>query len=396
MRQQPRERERRQRLAAARLADDADEVSAVEREAHVVDGHELPGVGLERHREVLDRRSTSSPSGSAARGSARRTRGLRAAETLAPGAWNASAIASPSIANVTPAMVMAARGRQGDDRSRVELVEALGEHAAPVEVGRLDAEAEEAERRQRDQREADRHGRLDDQRLRDVGQDVAGDDPPPADADRARGRDVVGRHDLHRQRLRHARERRHGRDRDREHRLDAAWAEHGRDEQRDDQRGERDRPVDDVHQRGAQRAARDRRGRAHQAPEHGRDRRARDREHEREPRRHERPCEHVAAEVVRSEPVRGGRRLPRVRRVELGRLRAPDHRREDREEEQQREHRQRHRAGAGARDALERSQGPHASRSPERGSRIARTTSRSVLRTSTIVPRIRIEPWMTG
>ena len=52
---EPHERERRDRLARAGLADDAQRLLAVEREADAVDGLDHAGVGEEVGREVLDR-----------------------------------------------------------------------------------------------------------------------------------------------------------------------------------------------------------------------------------------------------------------------------------------------------------------------------------------------------
>src|SRR5260370_17369905 len=88
-----------------------------------------------------------------------------------------------------------AERREGERRAReggeppgdVEEVAALGEHAPPRGRRRLDAEAEEADRRLRDDERGELEARDDDDGRRDVGQDVAEQDPRPARPERRPG-----------------------------------------------------------------------------------------------------------------------------------------------------------------------------------------------------------------
>src|SRR5260370_15334610 len=92
-----------------------------------------------------------------------------------------------------------AERREGERRAReggeppgdVEEVAALGEHAPPRGRRRLDAEAEEADRRLHDDERGELEARDDDDGRRDVGQDVAEHAPLPTRPGRRGGLPLV-------------------------------------------------------------------------------------------------------------------------------------------------------------------------------------------------------------
>src|SRR3546814_221035 len=85
-------------------------------------------------------------------------------------------------------------GRPGDERGRNaenDAVLVVLHDAAPVGLRRLDAEAEEGERREEQHRESEAQAELSEQRREGIGQDLAKDDPQATLAAQPRGLDEL-------------------------------------------------------------------------------------------------------------------------------------------------------------------------------------------------------------
>ena len=190
-------------LAAAGLADEAERLAGQDLEAHAVDRVDGGVLRPEADDEVLDAQERSAVArlrggrrpcgrrGAAARGRGRVGRRRRHAQRLLTEPRGSSASRSPSPMKLIASteIAIAAPGAihtQGFSRIVPDVDRAV-EHLAPAGLRRLDAEAEEAQAGLGDDRVRHAEAREDDQRTRDVGQDVPADDPPIAGAD-ARGR----------------------------------------------------------------------------------------------------------------------------------------------------------------------------------------------------------------
>ncbi|MDQ1041240.1 hypothetical protein QFZ75_007656 [Streptomyces sp. V3I8] len=203
---------------------------------------------------------------------------------------------------------------------------------APVVGGRGHAQTEERQTGEGEQGVAGRDGGVDDQGLGDVRQDVAQQDPYASRAQCACRRHVVQRFHTRDQGLHQTREpRRHGQS-DRENGPPLARPEDHREEQRQQQSGEGHRDADErVHHPADPSAEQYRHAAEQQARAHP-DRRGAQGESHRQPRRHQHPRQHVAAQTVGTEPVVRRGTGQQVRAVHgIGPL-TPQHRGEDRQQ----------------------------------------------------------------
>ncbi len=108
-------------------------------------------------------------------------------------------------------------------------IPAIGQHAAPLGCGRADADAQEAQRRRRDDGRSDAHGGQDDDGRHDVGEQVAEDDRPGGAADHPGGGHEFPLFDAQHIAARQAHVAWHRGDAYRDHQVDHAGAERGDD-----------------------------------------------------------------------------------------------------------------------------------------------------------------------
>ena len=178
------------------------------------------------------------------------------------------------------------------------------DHAAPVRVGRLHAEPEEAERGDEQEGEAEAQAEFGGQRRNRIGQDFARDDPPPAFAAQARRLDEFETDDVHR------RPRARG---------ETPWASRAcaivtistgtavpstdRTTKAKIKRRHRQHEVDEARERQVDPAARDRGGEAGDDADGEGERRDDERKADRQPRAVDQAADDVAPEIVEPEPM---------------------------------------------------------------------------------------------
>jgi hypothetical protein len=332
--------QRGQGLSAARLAHDADRLAAVDVEAHPAHGAHRTGRPGEAHLEVAHaehdvvgrvgevRRGRTG----IGRGPAARHRQPAAAH-LDTQTFDAQPLDPQPLGDRLADQVERQAGQQhgragGERRGRVQVegARAVVEQPAPVEGRRLDPESEERQAREGQQRAAGADGGVHDQRLGDVRQHVADQDPSPADPGHPRGRHVVAGGDPAHQRVHQPGERRGAGEPDGHHRPRRPDAEHDGEEQRQQHPGEGHGDVDRGRHQPPHPAAEHERRRPEQQPDDDRDRHGQQGEHDRQPGRDERAGEDVAAEVVGARPVRRRRLGQDVRGVDGLGVGGPEHR----------------------------------------------------------------------
>ena len=151
----------------------------------------------------------------------------------------------------------------------VAAVDAVGDHLAPARGRRRHAEAEVREPGLEQHVGGDERRGVDDQRRRQVRQDVAGDDPPLARADRARGLDEQRRAQREHRRPHQPRRVVPREQRDHHDHVAEAGADHHRRADGQEQRREGHRPLDRPADHGVRPAPGPARGHAeHQPDEH--------------------------------------------------------------------------------------------------------------------------------
>ena len=153
---------------------------------------------------------------------------------------------------LTP-MVRSDRAGGIERRREVEIdhVAVVLDHAAPIGVGRLDAEAEEAQRRDEQEGEAEAQPELGDQRRQCVGQDLAADDPPQPFAAQPRRLDEFEHDDVHGDGAAQAEDPGRIEDGDGRDQHRQLGAQHRQDDEGEDQRRHRQQEVDDARQDGS-------------------------------------------------------------------------------------------------------------------------------------------------
>ena len=379
----------RQRLPGPRLADDADDLARPSAERHAAHGD---GTAREGHRQVLDGQHLSPVSALGVVMRRLRQRG------------NALRPALPSRARLTRrdlgqrlAQHREGHGSEddrdrradGDDRRDVDAADPLRQHAAPVVVGRLHGEAQEAEAGHGEERLAHGQRAGEEQRLGDVRKDVPREEPCPADPERPRCRHVVRPDHGRGQRLAEAGERRREREGDPDDGAAGADTDDRGHEDRDEQRGKRDREVDEARQHPPEPLSHERGQRSERDPDEGAEKGREEGERDREARRDENTLEDVATEVVRSERMGEARALIGGVQVEPRGLVRPEHRREHREEHDRRDAGDGEDSDRGTENVTPASQAGrrHLSRMVERGSITPRAMSTTKLITSTSVPK---------
>ncbi len=191
------------------------------------------------------------------------------------------------------------------------------EHVAPGGLRRLRAQAEEAQRRFQQHRVGERHSRLDQERRHHVGQDLAHHDAPVAHPDGAGGVDILLAQHVVGRRARQPRESRNEDDADREHGVEDAGAQARQQDDRQQDRREGEQQLHQPHQREIDPAAEiggeDADDRAADQADADGDQRDLDRD----ARREDRARQHVAADLVRAQPVRGARPLQHEGDIEV-------------------------------------------------------------------------------
>ena len=286
-----------------------------------------------------------------------------------------------------------ARGERGE-RVDVDPGEALLHEPSPVVRRLLDAQPQEGQPGEAEQHPSGADRDVDDQRLRDVGQDVPHQDAQPTHAGDPRSGHVVAFGDPGDERLAEPGEGRRSGETDGEHGTRRAHTEDHGQEEHEQQAGEGDQDVDRRRHHPSRPAAEEQRGsaedQAHQDAEGGRQQR----EGHREPGGHQDPEEDVAAQAVRAEPVVGGRAGEQVVGVDGVRPVTPQDRGDDGKDEDEGQQAEPGHADGGPEDT---EPAPH-HESPivERGSRRARATSTRVFTTSTQTPYTRTAPCTTG
>src|SRR5579883_1020629 len=94
------------------------------------------------------------------------------------------------------------QGRDGEsgikrrEQAEIDRRGVLADHAAPIRIGRLDADAEKTQRRDKQEVEAEAQAEFRHQRRRGVGENLARDDPPQAFAAQARRLDEFEHDDV--------------------------------------------------------------------------------------------------------------------------------------------------------------------------------------------------------
>ena len=230
-----------------------------------------------------------------------------------------SASRSPSPRKLSASTVTKIE-RPGERRVPGRLAEQVppeGEHGAPGGIRRLDPEPEERERGLDEDRVGHGERALDDQRREAVGQDDAGRDVDAASPQRPRGLDELLLADRQGVGARDAGEGRDEHDSDRHHGVLERWPEdgHQRDGQQDRREGQQG--VHEAHDEAVEPAA-DVPGQETQRDAHGGGDPHRDRaDHERGARPVHDPAQDVAPQVVRAQPVAGGRREEAVDGMDL-------------------------------------------------------------------------------
>ena len=239
----------------------------------------------------------------------------------------------------------------------VDAAQAQPEQPAPVVGGWLDAEAEEGQAGEGEQGVAGGDGRVDHERLADVRQDVAEQQPDPAHAGDAGGGDEVLPRDFRGQGLGEPGEPGRDGEADREQGPGRADAEDDGEEQGQQQPGERHRQVHRGRDPPAGTNPEHHRRQSQQEPDRHAGAGGRERQQHREPGCHQDPEEDVPTQVVGAGPVGGRGTLQDLAGVHgLGPL-APEQRRDQRQHQDHREQRGRARPDRGAQRA-----GPHATR----------------------------------
>ena len=321
LRDEPDDGEGRHRLAAARLADDADGLALLEVEAHAVDRVHDALAGEEVRLEIAD--------------------GEERVRHQVSRVLGSSASRRPSATKFAHRIERRDRDRGDDDEQREDAVRlvALLRHRAPGGVRRSDAEAEEREEcfPEDDARQLQEH--RDDEHPERVRQEVSQQNPMPARAHDSRSAHVVvllQRDDLAAD--------------------DAGRGEPGRDRERDDQRPEpaaaEDRERDDrerqvretvegveeAHHAVVDLAADEPRDRSvGDADDEDHDRRG-EPDPDRDAPAERGAGEQVAAEAVRAERVLEARALARLREVDLVRVVRRHGRPDEAEQDHEHEH----------------------------------------------------------
>jgi hypothetical protein len=236
----------------------------------------------------------------------------------------------PSPRKLAPAAVimMASPGKVAIHHASRKVVAAVGEHIAPGGRGRLDAEAEKAERRLEDDHARHLEGAEHQRGAHDSGQEM-----PPQDALVPRPEPARGLHELLIAQHEHhaaggARVHRPGGHREHDDDVPERRPQQGHDREREQDEREGELQVDAAHDHGVEPAA----VVAGEQPERDAEQsRGKDRgqaHRERDPRAVDDPAQDVAAQVIRAEPERGAAaRVHEARRLEpdqdlLGRRRA--------------------------------------------------------------------------
>ena len=293
LREQAHDRERRHRLAAAGLADDAERLALLDGEADAVDGVHVAAARLEVRAEVVDFEDRHLRSALGAR-----------VERVA------QAVGDEERAQDEP------RDRDARDDDDVRVREVLGvavlRERAPRRVRRVDAEAEEREERLAEHDAGQLEEDEDDHEAERVRQQMPEENAMPARADRARRahvvvlleRDDLAAHD--------ARRREPGRDGQRDdHRPEVDGAEDRERDDRERQVRQAVEGVEDAHQPVVEPAADEARDRAvEDADHHDRDGGG-EADPDRDPAAERRAQEQVAAELIGAERMRPGRRQVR-------------------------------------------------------------------------------------
>ncbi|MPL91104.1 hypothetical protein SDC9_37167 [bioreactor metagenome] len=310
------------RLAAARLADDAEDLARGDVEADPVDRAHDPRRAAELGPEVADAEKAHGLS-------------LRLQRDRQPLAHKREGDADPDDGEAR---------KHGHPGRLAHVVDALDDQDAPFRRRRLDTEAEEGQGRHRLHRQHHVRHRIDQRRGDRIRQDMAQEHPQLAEAQHARRLDVFEPGDEDRLAAHDAgiADPVHQEEGDVEVRL--ARPEHADDGQH--QHVERKGP-DDIgqpHQRGIDPAAEEARDKADHGARKHRHEDADDRDAQVEHRPGKDPGEDVTAEIVGAEPVACGRRLHR--RAEIERIGIPGREpgRQGRRCKRQRQHREAGRA----------------------------------------------------
>src|SRR5262250_2746623 len=210
------------------------------------------------------------------------------------------------------------RGAEERPEGDADVLLRLVDHDSPVRVRRLGAQAEIAQRGPAHEREADIDAALHDDGRPHAGQDLAVLDVEcalPAGAGRG---DVIVARGVQHGAAHDADELRRGGHPEGEHRLHEAGAEPDDDEQGEDEGGDREEGVDEAHddliEAPAVEAGEERDGQADGEAEGCRT----ETEGDGTPASCEHPAQHIAAEAVRAEQMRGAGRGQPVQEVDLG------------------------------------------------------------------------------
>ena len=241
--QQPQQRERRDALAAAGLADDAERLARQHVEAHALDEQPLAVPAGERNRQVAHRqqRVLARRCGRAARRGPRLQLGAAAAR---PRPARARAVHHRRVAHGVAEQAEREdrerdHGARRDQQPRLLLGHrrCLRDHAAPRRRRRVGRQPQVGDRRLEQQRVGGEHRRLHDDRPGHARQHVAHDDPPVGQARRARRRHVQLVAHLQRRAAHDAQHDRRAEDPERHHRRVLVARQHGQhDEDQDDPR----------------------------------------------------------------------------------------------------------------------------------------------------------------